>query len=60
LLRRLPGSSAAPTKPTAEATQTAIKRGHLKDFVEVPYNGSKTSKYSWEQTINDVTINVRL
>ncbi|KAL3929511.1 MAG: hypothetical protein SGPRY_001932 [Prymnesium sp.] len=41
-----------------EASEATLSRGHLKEFVDVPYNGSSTSKYSWEQTINDVTINV--
>jgi len=54
------GPAPADAASVEAAQQTAVRRGHLKDFVEVPYNGSTTGKYTWEQTINDVTINVKV
>mmetsp|Transcript_18974 Transcript_18974/g.45501 ORF Transcript_18974/g.45501 Transcript_18974/m.45501 type:complete len:339 (+) Transcript_18974:37-1053(+) len=56
-----PSSAAPQSEPSdAKGEGKEIRRGHLKDFVDVPYNGSSTSKYSWEQTINDVTITARV
>ena len=59
----------APKAPTAAAAPPAAPGGapasvagaaksHLRDFAGVPYNGARTDKYTWEQTLNDVTITV--
>ena len=59
-----PKPSEASTAPAAaapaETVGQALGRTHLKDHVEVPYNGGKTEAYTWEQTINDVSINVKV
>ena len=53
--------SAAPIGPTDSGVAAAAACGaksasHLADQVGVPYNGGRSGKYHWEQTISDVTI----
>jgi len=45
-------------KSTARETQAAKAMPHIAEQADVPYNGGKTSKYSWEQTLHDVTLQV--
>ena len=42
----------------AAAAAGAKSASHLAEQVGVPYNGGRTERYYWEQTLNDVTINV--
>jgi len=60
-----PAAAAPPPPPatgSAAATTAAIEASHLNSAVaaESTYNGGKTDKYVWEQTITDVTITVPL
>ena len=54
-------ASAAPIGPTDSGVSAAAAAGaksasHLAEQVGVPYNGGRSGKYHWEQTITDVTI----
>ena len=47
--------SAGEAMAKAAGAQSA---SHLAEQVGVPYNGGRTERYHWEQTLTDVTIHV--
>ena len=61
-----PASTPLPptAQPPSDVAEKAVKAAgaksasHLVEQVGVPYNGGRTERYYWEQTLNDVTINV--
>ena len=68
----VPAAAAAPTPAARDELGSSTVRGsadglkladqqaatHLKEELDVPYNGGRTDKYHWEQTLADVTVHV--
>jgi len=51
-----PPETAASEPKAASAPAASVP--HLATGADVPYNGGKTDRYTWEQTLHDVTIQV--
>jgi len=47
-----------PTGTTAEVAEAKRAMPHMAEGADIPYNGGNTEHYSWEQTLNDVTLQV--